>query len=121
MRPRFFFCSGSIWTKGPQVWGWTDSEGSQQYVPPSPTPSALSLFAWSLSFPLVLGLPVYPSLSLQDLWRKNQATFPRTEVKDTLPATPDPAPRTKHLKCEDREGPTWRWVDSLMAAGGDTG
>lgn len=37
--------------------------------------------------------PIYPSLCLspQDPWRKNQATFPRTELEDIVPATPDPA------------------------------
>lgn len=45
------------------------------------------------------------SVSPQDPRRKNQTTFPRTEVKDIFPATPDAAPGRKHLKCEDLRGP----------------
>lgn len=44
-----------------------------------------------LSLWLLACLSIHLCLSPQDPWRKNQATFPRIEVKDIVPATPDPA------------------------------
>lgn len=44
-----------------------------------------------LSLWLLACLSIHLCLSLQDPWRKNQATFLRIEVKDIVPATPDPA------------------------------
>ncbi|XP_059939636.1 intermediate conductance calcium-activated potassium channel protein 4 isoform X2 [Mesoplodon densirostris] len=41
----------------------------------------------------------------KDPARKNQATFPRIEVKDILSATPNPAPCIKPVKRRDQGGP----------------
>lgn len=121
-RPPFPFHSGCVCRKGPQVRGLPGNEGRRHFFSPSLTLNTLSLFLCLVSIsghilwfcpmsscpslgvgytrtppsscPLVSGLPVYPSLCLspQDPRRKNQAIFPRIEVKDILPATPDPAP-----------------------------